>query len=367
MKWMAALLAAFLLCSVAYGESTVYEETITPNKLEISWTNLSRPKVYLESFRIRGYNVAQLRTLAGACGGSVYSRGDGTYQISNAAVANEWHLPISFASESRVKVKYNVTRIRDLQGYLLTPGQPGWVYLVDYNYNWGSLRDILSIMGLNIAYFDDNPSAAWTSVIIVDPRTPQMTATPTPYPTWYYPYRTPAPDFWPYLPRRERCNLGSRSYRSVYRELEYYLDEYRQTLDDENRLVLHGFCRYETLFYFTKNVWRGEKDFPPVEIQSGTVLPAGTYASFTYMVVPTPTSTPTPRPTSTPIPLEPSPTPTPEPTITPTVTPTLAPVPTLSPTPVPAPTHTLAPTPATRAWVDTPPAIYEEPDFIPSP
>ena len=142
----------------------VYNERITPNKLTIQREDGS--KVTIDAFRIRGYNVAQLRTLVQACGGSVTNVvNDVGYQIINQP-GNTPFTPVSFSGAVTVKVQFNVTGIMDKTGKYIRPGEPGWVFLTDYNYNWGSIRDVLTAMGYEIKSFTDDAGNATTSVVI---------------------------------------------------------------------------------------------------------------------------------------------------------------------------------------------------------
>ena len=141
-------------------------ETITPNKLTIEWSDGRSGKVTIDTFRMRGYNVAQLRTLVQACGGSIINatKTQG-YQIVTQR-QNVPFTPIGFSGVTTVRVQFNVTEIMDKSGRYITPGAPGWVLLTDYNYNWGSIRDVLVAMGYEIKSFRDDPARAQTSVVI---------------------------------------------------------------------------------------------------------------------------------------------------------------------------------------------------------
>ena len=142
----------------------IYSERITPNKLTIQREDGS--KVTIDAFRIRGFNVAQLRTLVQACGGSVKSVvGDEGYQIVTVP-DNTAFTTVSFSGATTVKVQFNVTEIMDKTGKYVKPGEPGWVFLTDYNYNWGSIRDVLTAMGYEIKNFSDDAQNATTSVVI---------------------------------------------------------------------------------------------------------------------------------------------------------------------------------------------------------
>jgi len=108
--------------------------------------------------------VAQLRTLVQACGGSINSADDG-YQIVTQP-NNVTFTPIAFSGVTTVNVQFNVTDIMDKTGKYIRPSEPGWVFLTDYNYNWGSIRDVLTAMGLEIKSYSDDPVKAQTSVVI---------------------------------------------------------------------------------------------------------------------------------------------------------------------------------------------------------
>ncbi|MDR1559147.1 MAG: hypothetical protein LBS84_05505 [Clostridiales bacterium] len=157
-----------------------YSETITPNKLTIEREDGQGGKVTIDAFRIRGYNVAQLRSLVQACGGSVVSGEDG-YQILTEP-GNIPFTPVAFSGVTTVKVQFNVTRISDKTDKFIYPGEPGWVFLTDYNYNWGSIRDVLNAMGYEIKSFSDDSKNAKTGVVIgeIKKTEPGMKEFPTP-------------------------------------------------------------------------------------------------------------------------------------------------------------------------------------------
>jgi N-acetylmuramoyl-L-alanine amidase len=142
------------------------KEKLTPNTLTLSWEDGSKPAQTIDTFRIQGYNVAQLRTLAAACGGSVINMDDGSYQIVKSGSEEDLFTPIAIQGETVTAVQFNITPIRDTNGDLFTPGQPGWVYLTDFDYNWSSIRDILYVLGMEIVSFTDKPGAKQTSVVI---------------------------------------------------------------------------------------------------------------------------------------------------------------------------------------------------------
>ncbi|MDR2648934.1 MAG: hypothetical protein LBB94_04355 [Clostridiales bacterium] len=170
-----ALTAKEVLASQTYSEAT-----ITPNKLTVEREDGKAAKTTIDTFRIRGYNVAQLRSLVQACGGSVISDEYG-YQIVTEP-RNIPYAPIAFPGVATVKVQFNITRISDKTGKFIYPGEPGWVFLTDYNYNWGSIRDVLAAMGYEIKRFSDDPGNARTSVVIgeIKKTEPGMKEFPTP-------------------------------------------------------------------------------------------------------------------------------------------------------------------------------------------
>ena len=142
------------------------QEKLTPNRLTISWEDESKPRQHLDTFRIRGYNVAQLRALADICGGSVKSQEDGSYRIVKPANEDTAFSPVAIQGETVTGVQFNITRIRDINGNLTEPNQPGWVYLTDYGYNWGSIRDIINALGMEIASVTDKPAERQTAIVI---------------------------------------------------------------------------------------------------------------------------------------------------------------------------------------------------------
>ena len=172
------VLGAILSTNVYAAQTS--SEKITPNKLTIQRADGSGDKVTIDAFRIRGYNVAQLRSLIQACGGSIISTEDG-YQIVTEP-NNVPFTPIAFSGVTTVNIQINVTEIIDKSGNFIKPGEPGWVFLTDYNYNWGSIRDVLTAMGYEIKSFNDDPVNAQTNVIIgeIMKTEPKMQEFPTP-------------------------------------------------------------------------------------------------------------------------------------------------------------------------------------------
>jgi len=156
----------FLMFPCMVFAAPASQEKLTPNRLTVNWENDSKPPQALDTFRIRGFNVAQLRTLTDICGGSVKALNGGSYQLVKPGGESVPFSPIAFKGETVANVQFNVTHIRDINGDLITPNQPGWVYLTDYHYNWGSIRDILGALGMEIVSVSDKPDERQTSVVI---------------------------------------------------------------------------------------------------------------------------------------------------------------------------------------------------------
>jgi len=165
----AVLFILLFPCMVSAASSA--QETLTPNKLTVSWEDGSKQAQTIDTFRIRGYNVAQLRALVSVCGGNLKQWDDGSYQIVNEPGETAAFSPIAIKGETVAGVQFNVTRIRNANGDLIEPTQPGWVYLTDYDYNWGSVRDIVSAMGMEIASVTDEPEAGRTSITVRNKKT----------------------------------------------------------------------------------------------------------------------------------------------------------------------------------------------------
>jgi hypothetical protein len=138
MKKAAAGLLAILLAILpinVFAAPLTETKTITPNKLTIEWADKRTPNVTIDTFRIDGYNAAQLRALVAACGGTVASVDD-TYKDESYQIKTSDNLAVEFdtvkfTKVESVKVQYNVTLIRDPSGRLMRPTAPGWIYLVD--------------------------------------------------------------------------------------------------------------------------------------------------------------------------------------------------------------------------------------------
>jgi hypothetical protein len=205
---------------------------------------------------------------------------DGSYQISRDASGSVAYSPISFADEAKVRTQYNVTRIRNSAGALTTPTEPGWVYLVDYQYNWGSLRDILGSLNLELGEVVDNPQAATTKVVIREKGAP-VTITPTPTAT---PTSTPS---------LQRYDLRSKPVTTVYEEIAPYLESVQTTFDSSGRMVLYGVTKTNVEFSHDILIWVGQSGNPTRTFNPGTTILAGTLVEYTYIG-----SAPTPTPTT---------------------------------------------------------------------
>jgi len=162
---LAAVMAfSGLSVSAATIPSTSGSTTITPNQLTISWAGGAKADVVINSFRFYGYNVAQLRTMVNALGGSVAQLADGSYQLSTTGSVA--YKDVAFTAQTDIKYILNKTLIRNINGVLVTPAEPGWVLLTDYNYNWASIRDIIGSMGLALDSFVDDPANGTTKVVV---------------------------------------------------------------------------------------------------------------------------------------------------------------------------------------------------------
>ncbi|MDR2650100.1 MAG: hypothetical protein LBB94_10350 [Clostridiales bacterium] len=164
-KVLAAALFLFLFTYLA-AAAPAGREKLTPNTLIIRWEDGSKPEQIIDVFRIRGYNVAQLRTLTAACGGSVISLDDGSYQIVKTVSGDDSFSSIAINGEIITEVQFDITPVRDPHGNLYTPSQPGWVYLTDYKYNWGGIHDILYVLDMEIVSFADKPDVGQTTVVV---------------------------------------------------------------------------------------------------------------------------------------------------------------------------------------------------------
>ena len=142
--------------------------TVTPNRLTIMWADSDRMPVSINTFRFHGYNVAQVRTMAGALGGGIHNLPDNTFGF-NRTGANVGHQDISFGAATQIEYIINITPLRSVSGGLIQPGSPGWVYLPEFSYNWGSIRDVIQAMELELVTFSDDPATGTTTVLVVDP------------------------------------------------------------------------------------------------------------------------------------------------------------------------------------------------------
>jgi len=143
--------------------------TIIPNSLMISWEDGSREPITVDTFRFFGYNVAQLRTMVSALDGSISTNADGTFQITTTTGGALSFSPVSFRTETEIDYIINQTRIRNFEGRLTSPSQPGWVLLTDYGYNWASVRDVIDSLNLTLVDVSDNPDTGVTEVTVARP------------------------------------------------------------------------------------------------------------------------------------------------------------------------------------------------------
>ena len=153
---------------------------IQPNKLTVKWDGGGRDPVTIDTFRFFGYNVAQLRTMVSVLGGTVIQLSDKTYQITVSGSQVDF-TPIGFKNAGMTNYIINNTKIRDNSGALVTPSEPGWVYLTQYDYNWASIRDAAAALGIEISDVKDDPANGTTVVTVKRAQAaPAPTATPTP-------------------------------------------------------------------------------------------------------------------------------------------------------------------------------------------
>jgi hypothetical protein len=167
--------------------------------MTVRWTDTSKSVVTIDTFRVFGFNVAQLRTMVDVLDGSVESLSDGSYQLKFPKTASVPYQRIPFSTQQDVSYILNHTRIRNTAGALMTPEQPGFVFLTRYEYNWASVRDIAAGLGVSIVSVNDDPANGTTEIVVQAPVTP----TPTPGP--YDPPKPPgsggsAPQYTPYTP-----------------------------------------------------------------------------------------------------------------------------------------------------------------------
>ena len=162
------LVAAMILSSISVFAANVPASgntTIVPNKLTITWSDASKASVTIDTFRFYGYNVAQLRTMVSALGGSVNSLSDKTYQLVASGTEASF-TPIGFTSAQEVNYIMNTTPIRNTSGTLVYPNEPGWVYLTKYSYNWASIRDVAAALNIQIVSVNDDSIGGKTSVVV---------------------------------------------------------------------------------------------------------------------------------------------------------------------------------------------------------
>ena len=290
---------------VQAGQTTIY-----PNKLIIQWYGGDSTEI--DTFRIFGYNVAQLRTVVNALNGSVIQLPDESYQIQGSSANKVSYSDIGFPEERQIDYILNITPIRDGNGSYISAEEPGWVFLPEQNYNWGSIRDILKVLGLTLVSYTDDPANGLTTVVISDDTVtlekdniPLGSAANLPA-GWAAPLK-PGRDY-PYSPTGNPDN-GDQN-------------------NDDNKNT-------PTPTIEPSNAPSPTDTLTPSTTPTGTPSPTDT---------PTITPTPTDKPTNTPTPTD-TPTITPTPTDTPTVTPTPTDTPTITPTPTDKPTVT--PTPST--------------------
>jgi hypothetical protein len=143
---------------------------IVPNRLTVRWEDESRDPVTINTFRIFGFNVAQLRTMVNVLDGTVANLADNSYQIGHTGSSAGFR-DVSFHQRRNVEYIVNHTRIRNHEGRLVNPTQPGWVFLPEYEYNWASVRDVISTLGLTLIDVIDDPAAGHTEVVVRRPVT----------------------------------------------------------------------------------------------------------------------------------------------------------------------------------------------------
>ena len=140
---------------------------ITPNMLTIQWEDGSGEPITINTFRFFDYNVAQLRTMVGALGGAVDNLADDTFQVNPSGRTVSFD-EIDFHYEREIDYIINETPIRNHDGTLTRPQQPGWIFIPEFEYNWASIRDIISAMNFTLVDFVDNPADGITEIIVSD-------------------------------------------------------------------------------------------------------------------------------------------------------------------------------------------------------
>ena len=152
----------------AYGTATIY-----PNSLTVIWEDGTRAPETFNTFRIFGYNVAQLRTMVGILGGTVDNLDDGTFQIIPSEVPGTF-TQVGFDEQAEIEFIINNTTVRSHDGMVLNPNQPGMVFLPGYGYNWASVRDIISAMNLRLVGVVDDPVNGTTEITVGGPVTNEI-------------------------------------------------------------------------------------------------------------------------------------------------------------------------------------------------
>lgn len=145
---------------------------IIPNRLTVSWEDESRDDVTINTFRIFGFNVAQLRSMVNILGGTVATLADGSYQIGHTGISPGFR-EIDFHHRRDIDYIVNHTRIRNHEGRLFSPNQPGWVFLPEFEYNWASVRDVITALDLDLIDVIDDPAGGHTQVIVRRPPRPE--------------------------------------------------------------------------------------------------------------------------------------------------------------------------------------------------
>jgi len=173
-----ALLLAMTAASVLVFANTTRiptqgATTIVPNSLVINWDDDSREPITIETFRFFGFNVAQLRTMVGALDGTISTNGDGTFQIMPSGSSVRFS-PVTFNVETEIDYIVNQTNIRNHAGTLVSPSQPGWVFLTRYEYNWASVRDVIDALNLTLVDVTDDPETGITEVTVARPLPPDQ-------------------------------------------------------------------------------------------------------------------------------------------------------------------------------------------------
>ena len=138
--------------------------TIYPNKLIIQWEGGS--SVTIDSFRIFGYNVTQLRTVINALDGAVVQLPDKSYQIEKTSANKVYYSDVNFSKQRDINYIINANQVRGANGEFVYPEEPGLVFLPEYGYNWGSIRDVIRALDLSLVSYKDDPANGSTTVVI---------------------------------------------------------------------------------------------------------------------------------------------------------------------------------------------------------